>query len=284
MALTRKAILDKLRIKYKLVVLNDDTFEEKAAFTLNGISAIVVSSSIVVILVLLVALIIIFTPLKEYIPGFSDVKLRKDVSRMIAKSDSLESIQEARDSYIFNLKNVLSGRVGVEALNQKDKPVLIDSISLNSKRPSEDLALREMIEAEEKENPGNEEKLLLIGIEFVSPVKGVITEKFKPAIQHYAVDVACRKGEKIKAVANGTVILAAFTKETGNVIVVQHENNLLSIYKHCSVLTKKVDNFVKSGEVIAIVGNTGEFTTGPHLHIELWYDGKAINPQDYIKF
>lgn len=287
MALSRKEILRKLKVRYKLVVLNDATFEEKASWTLNGYSAMVAISTMVVLLLALVMTLIIFTPLKEYIPGYADVGLRRDVTRLISKSDSLQAVQNARDNYFKNLRAVLLGRAGVEALDRKDKPALINNIDLDQKRPQEDQKLREMIEEEEKSNPmedGDQTALLLAGYEFVTPIKGVVTDKFKPSIQHYAIDVACKKGAQIKATLEGTVIMAAYTKETGNVIVLQHEANLISIYKHCSALLKKVDNFVKSGEVIAVAGDTGEYTTGPHLHFELWQGGRPINPQEYMKF
>lgn len=286
MALTRKAILDKLKIHYKLLILNDDTFEEKFSFKLNGINALLLGSSLGVLMVALVTILIIFTPLKEYIPGYADVKLRRDMTRLISVTDSLADVQAARDNYILNLKQVLSGRAGIEALSQKDKPVLIESISLNDDRPEEDKELRAMIEEEEKQNPSGVRggDAVLSGYEFVRPLKGVVTEKYKPSIGHFATDIACKKGEKIKAVLEGVLVFSAFTKETGYVAIVQHDSGIASIYKHCSAITKKVNSFVQAGDIIALAGDTGELTTGPHLHFELWHNGKSVNPQDYINF
>ena len=282
MAITAKVILDKLKIHYKLLILNDDTFEEKVSFKLNGISAMVLGSSIVVLLVLLVTMLIIFTPLKEYIPGYADVKLRRDITRLISKSDSLEDLQSAHDNYISNLKNVLSGRIMPEALESKDKPVLIDSISLNSERPEEDKALREVIESAEKENPGmrDENGYGLTGYDFFKPVRGKVKEKFKPTNGIYSIAISCGRAEKIKAIMDGTVIMVALDRDNRYTMMLQHENNLVSIYKDCSGIQKKVNSFVKTGDVIAVMGNAGDTP----LLFELWHNGKALNPQDYINF
>lgn len=119
---------------------------------------------------------------------------------------------------------------------------------------------------------------------FFSPIKGIVTEKFQPLSSHYGVDIASKKDEAIKSCLDGTVIMSSWTSETGYVIAIQHNNNLISLYKHNSILLKKIGGFVRAGEAIAIVGNTGEISSGPHLHFELWYNGSAVNPEEYINF
>lgn len=292
MKFNTKAFLKRLKNKYKLVILNDDTFEEKASFTLSRMNVFALGSAMLIIFIALVMALIIFTPLKEYIPGYADVAMRREMTRLVLKADSLEELQEARERYMQNIRNVLTGR-GLQSINDQKggKPKLIDTISLNKRRPDEDALLRKMIESEgkyelaENESPHSvQNKKSISGYSFFTPIKGVVTEKFNPSIGHYAIDIASKQNESIKVVLDGTVIFAAFTSETGYVIGVQHSNNILSFYKHCSSLLKKVGNFVRAGEVIAVVGNTGELSSGPHLHFELWYNGNPVNPKTYIKF
>jgi murein DD-endopeptidase MepM/ murein hydrolase activator NlpD len=119
---------------------------------------------------------------------------------------------------------------------------------------------------------------------FFSPLKGLVTNSFDMKEEHYGIDITAQENEAIKATLDGTVIMSAWTSETGYVIQIQHENNLVSVYKHNSALMKKVGQYVKAGEVVAIIGNSGELTSGTHLHFELWYNGNPIDPQEYMVF
>lgn len=285
----KQKLLDRLRLKYKLVILNDETFEEKASFTLNRLNVFILGSMILVLLIGIVTSILIFTPLKEYIPGYADVSLRRDITTMSLKVDSLESLLASNDKYIKNIKDVINGTVGKDdTLNVNSKPKLIDTTFRIGAKPEEDSLLRLMIENQNQYGFNVEEpKQKPTGIaaySFFTPVKGIITEKYNPRKNHYGLDVAATKGETIKSVLEGTVVFSGWTSETGYVVAVQHGNDLLSIYKHCSVVLKKVGNFVRSGEPVAIVGDTGEYSNGPHLHFELWFKGNAVNPIDYINF
>ena len=116
------------------------------------------------------------------------------------------------------------------------------------------------------------------------PVDGIVSEHFDPQIDHLAIDIVAKQDEPVKAVADGTVIFASWTQDSGYVIAIQHRGNLISMYKHNSDLLKNVGNFVTAGEVVSIIGNTGELTSGPHLHFELWYNGNPINPEELIRF
>jgi murein DD-endopeptidase MepM/ murein hydrolase activator NlpD len=289
MALKKRTFLERLRIKYKLVVFNDDTFEEKASFTLNRLNVFVLLSVLTILLVCMVTAMLVLTPLKEYIPGYADVSLRRDINQMAIYTDSLERVLRSNDLYIQNIKDVINGRAGMnDTLNAHSKPSLIDSNVRIGSRPEEDSLLREMIESQNEfdlsVSDSRNKDQGIAGYSFFTPIKGIITEKFNSKTSHYGIDIAASRNEAIKCVLEGTVVFAGWTSETGYVIAVQHNNNLVSIYKHNSVLLKKVGNFVRAGEPIAIVGDTGELSSGPHLHFELWYKGNAVNPKDYINF
>lgn len=289
MANKKQKLLDRLKNKYKLVILNDETFEEKASFTLNRLNVFILGSVLLVLLISIVTSLLIFTPLKEYIPGYADVSLRRDISEMSLKVDSMQLIVDANDIYIATIKSVINGTVGTkDTLNVNSKPTLKDTSFRIGSKPEEDSLLRLMIEDQNqygfaiKEN--NVKPSGIAGYAFFTPVKGIITEKYNPRKSHYGIDVAATKGLPIKVALEGTILFAGWTSDVGYVVVVQHGNDLVSMYKHCSVVLKKVGNFVRSGEPIAIVGDSGEFSTGPHVHFELWYKGNAVNPVDYINF
>lgn len=285
----KQKLLDRLKNKYKLVILNDETFEEKASFTLNRLNVFILGSVLLVLLISIVTSILIFTPLKEYIPGYADVSLRRDISEMYIKVDSLQMLVDANDKYIANIKSVINGTVGTtDTINKNSKPTLKDTTFRIGSKPEEDSLLRLMIEDQNqygfaiKEN--NAKPSGIAAYTFFTPVKGIITEKYNPRKNHYGIDVAATKGQAVKSTLEGTVIMASFTSDAGYVIAIQHGNDLLSVYKHCSVLFKKVGNFVRSGEPIAVVGDSGELSTGPHVHFELWFKGNSVNPKDYINF
>ena len=285
----KKSLLERLKVNYKIVFLNDDTFEEKAAFTLNRLNVFIVSSLLLVMLITLVTSILIFTPLKEYIPGYADVSLRRDISQMSLKVDSLEGLLSANDQFIENINQVISGKAGSkDTLNIHTKPQLIDTNFRIGAKPAEDSMLRMMIEDQNQYGiaAGDVPKKVsgIAGYSFFTPAKGSIKQQFNTHSNHFGIDIATAKGETIKAALEGTVVFGAWTTENGYVIAIQHSNDLVSIYKHNAVLLKKVGNFVRVGEPVAIVGATGELSNGPHLHFELWYRGNAVNPLNYIHF
>ncbi len=285
----KQKILERLKNKYKLVILNDETFEEKASFTLNRLNVFILGSVLLVLLIGIVTSILIFTPLKEYIPGYADVSLRRDISEMALRVDSMQMVIDANDKYIENVKGVINGTVGInDTINKNSKPSLKDTTFRIGAKPEEDSLLRLMIEDQNqygfaiKEN--NIKPSGIAGYAFFTPVKGIITEKYNPKKGHYGIDIAATKGLPVKAALEGSIVMASWTSDGGYVLAIQHGNDLLSIYKHCSVLFKKVGNFVRSGEPVAIVGDSGEMQTGPHVHFELWYKGNAVNPKEYINF
>ncbi len=273
----------KLLHKYRLVILNEETFEERFNFRLNQLNVFVFGSLFALVMIIGTTFLIAFTPLREYIPGYSSTSLKKKASQLNYQTDSLQQVIQVNEQYLASIKKVLTGDVKTVDFN-KDSVVeaaKIDPSILIQASPKDSL-LREQVSQEDKYNPlANKNQLKLA---LFSPVKGTITEGYDPKSKHYAVDVVTVKDAPIKAVADGTVIFAEWTADTGYVIIVEHANNLLSVYKHNASLTKQQGDLVKAGVVIATAGNTGSLTTGPHLHFELWRDGYAINPTNFIDF
>ena len=282
-----KLITDQLKNKYRLVILNDDSFEEKFSLRLSPLGLIVLVTSITIVMTTIVISLVAFTPFREYIPGYGNVNDRKDIIALNLKTDSLANTLQSREWYIQNLLNVFSGKVeGKPAKPAKDSTGKYQKIDI---KPGEnDIKLRSDIETNHIESTSNKvsanKNSELNSYFFYCPVKGIISNSFNLKEDHYGVDIVGKPDELIKTVLDGTVIFAGLTKDDGYLIQIQHTNNLISVYKHCSSLSKKAGDYVKTGEQIAIIGNTGESSTGPHLHFEIWYNGFAINPQDYVAF
>jgi murein DD-endopeptidase MepM/ murein hydrolase activator NlpD len=276
---------EKLKYKYRFVILNDETFEEKFNFRLSRLNVYTALGVGSLLLIALVTVLIAFTPLREFIPGYTDVTIRKTGIENTLKLDSLENVLRQKEQYLDNINRIIQG----EPLIYNDTVVVDSNLNykniVNEKIP-EDSLLRVMIETEEKYNlfkSAGRTPSSISSLIFFNPIKGIITEQFNARKQHFGVDLVAPKNEVIKATLDGTVIFAEWTSETGYVIQLQHSNNLISIYKHNSVLHKKQGDKVKAGDVIAIVGNTGELSSGPHLHFELWYNGIPLNPEEYMK-
>ncbi len=284
----RRKLIHLLKERYKLVILNDDTFEEKASFNASLWYLLIGGAAFAILFIFLTIATIKYTPLREYVSGLTETSSKKDIIDTYSKIDSLENVAKANILYINNLKNVMNGDLTpTEQKKPKDISKASDGIHLSQKLSKEEKELRKLIESEGKFDlnaDAEKNKTGIASYAFFSPLRGQVTDGFDAQKQHYGVDIASRKNENIKATLDGTVIFSNFTPETGYVIGIQHGNNLVSFYKHCSVLLKKVGSFVRAGEVIAIVGDTGEYTTGPHLHFELWFNGTPVNPQNYMTF
>ena len=247
---------------------------------------LILLSAITIVMSFLVISLIAFTPLREYVPGYGNISDRKALIALSLKADSVEQLIKAKNEYIENLQHVLSGNITPDTLKpgknteKNNQPIPI--------KPSKtDSMLREEVEREDKfslslsnvtKGPG------ISGYFFFSPVKGIVTHSFNMAEGHYGVDVVAKENAFIKAALDGTVVFAGWTSGDGYIIQLQHSNNLMSIYKHNSDITKNIGDHVKAGEPIAIIGNTGETSSSTHLHFELWHNGIPINPQDYVLF
>ena len=280
-----KKFTKKLLHKYRLVILNEDTFEERFAIKLTRLNVFILTSLSAISLVFFTILLIAFTPLREYIPGYSSTKLKKEATMLNYKTDSLVNELELNKRYYASIRKVLTGDVASLDFNR-------DSILQASKSDidvlrvptnKEDSLLREKVDKEDKynlfESSGDQSNYVLF-----PPVNGTISEGYNLEEKHFAVDVVVAADTPVKATADGTVIFAEWTVETGYVIIMEHNQELISVYKHNSAITKAQGDLVKAGEVIAMSGNTGELSTGPHLHFELWSKGYPVNPTNFIDF
>ena len=279
----KSKLKEKLTYKYRLVVLNEDSFEERFSFKLNRLNVFVFGGVFTLLLIGVTAFIMAFTPFREYIPGYSSSKLKKQASDLVYKVDSLEQQLTVNDIYIQNIQKVLTGKIEDVTINKDSiiEQMRVEDIDL---QPSEtDSIFRQQIEREDRFSVF-EKATKKTDLVFSSPVKGQISDFYNPKEKHYAIDIAVTKDTPIKAAADGTVIFTGFTADTGFVIIIEHPKNFITVYKHNETLHKEQGDLVKSGEVIANAGSTGKLTTGPHLHFELWNDGFPINPINYIDF
>lgn len=282
--LKRKQIKKKLFTKNRLVILNEDTFEEIFSLKLTLMNVFVVASVGAVLIIFITTYIIAFTPLREYIPGYASSKLKRDATELAIKSDSLSIALQKNEAYMASIKRVLTGDLDYAELNKDSIMATPLETQKPDLKPSEaDLQLREQVAEEDKYNLF-EKAQSKVSIVLFPPVKGPITDPFDRSKKHFAVDVALAKNTPIKATLNGTVIFADWTPSTGNVIIVRHNNGFISAYKHAASLTKTQGDVVKTGEVIALAGATGQESTGVHLHFELWKDGYPIDPTQFIEF
>ena len=270
------------RNKFRFVILNDDTFEEVLTVKLSPLNIFTGSVFAILFTIAITTLVIAYTPLKEMIPGYTSSKLRRESINLALKADSLETSVRLNKQYINGIQRILNGEVIDSVLiDLQEGEDSLDAVILSS--PSaQDSAFRQWVE-EENEFTLDQNAPELDIPQLMAPVDGLVTSSFESSKGHYAVDIAAPKNSPVKSCYEGTVVYADWSSETGHVIIVQHERNLLSAYKHNSALLKTVGDYVRSGEAIAIIGNSGENSTGPHLHFELWYDGYAINPEEYIK-
>ena len=202
--------------------------------------------------------------------------------------DSLEHELALRDKYFYNINAIVSGNLPPEVRAEIDTTKSFKSI--NFKTSPADSALRARVEKEEKYNlilgPMTQESVTsLAGLHFFPPVKGIISGKYDPRTRHFGTDIVTKPKSPVSAALDGTVIFTGWTMETGFVIEIQHTNNLVSVYKHNANLLKETGDLVHAGEAISIVGDSGElYTSGPHLHLEIWYKGNPLDPEKHILF
>ena len=281
----KKKLQKKLLHKYRLVVLNEDTFEERFAIKLTRLNVFFLSSLAAIILVILTTLLIVFTPLREYIPGYSSTALQKQALDLDSKTDSLLKSINMNDNYINSLKSVLRGEVSAVVINKDSifKAAQADTDVLELNPSKADSLLREKVRNEDKYNLF-ESATSVKDFVFFPPVNGSISSGFEPNEKHFAVDIVVPTNTPVKATSDGRVLFASWTSDAGYVIIIDHGDELVSVYKHNSSLTKSQGDFVRSREVIAISGASGELSTGPHLHFELWSNGTPLNPTNFIDF
>jgi len=275
----------KLINKYRLVVLNEDTFEEKLSFKLTRLNVFIFGGLFSILLIVGTIFLIAFTQLREYIPGYSSTQLKRNATQLIYKADSLQQVLEVNNVYIKRVRYLLTGEISDVTFNRDSvlQTIQYDKDSVNLSPSEADLEFRLDVERADRYSIFNE-ATKSAAIVFFAPVVGTLTDGYNPKTKHFAVDIAVEMGTPVKSVADGTVIFSAWTSETGHVVIVKHSGGFISVYKHNTAIHKEQGDLVKSGEVIASAGNTGEFSTGPHLHFELWNEGYPVNPVNYIDF
>jgi murein DD-endopeptidase MepM/ murein hydrolase activator NlpD len=282
-----KRLLGKLKSKYRLLLINDRTFEERFSIRLTRLNVLLLAVAAFTIHGLFVTALIVFTPLKRYIPGYSDQETKRNAYRSTVLADSLEWRVKEQEAYLANLQRVLRGELAADSTNLfvplSAPPAPQDLV------PGEaDSVLRARIAQEEAydlvEGSSAGTSRDLAGVILFPPLRGIITTTYDRSQGHFGLDIVAKADAAVKACLEGTVIAASWTTDAGHVLHIQHRNDLVSIYKHNSVLLRKVGDKVRAGEAVAIVGNSGELTTGPHLHFELWLKGEPVDPQRYIVF
>ncbi|MDO9340632.1 MAG: M23 family metallopeptidase [Bacteroidales bacterium] len=276
------------RDKYRFTVINDHTFEEIWRVRLTLYNAVLLITFLVVFIIGATTSLIAFTNLREFIPGYPDVIMRRNILMSAIRLDSLDRELALRDKYFANLNAIISGNQPVEMYVRQDTTKNYKAINFNTL--PEDSALRARVENEERYNltlgPSTPESVSsLAGLHFFPPVKGIISGRYDLRTKHFGTDIVTKPKAIVSSALDGTVIFTGWTMETGFVIEVQHPNNIVSVYKHNASLLKETGDLVRAGEAISVVGDSGElYTSGPHLHFEIWYKGSPLDPEKHILF
>lgn len=276
------------RDKYRFSVTNDTTFQEVWRIRLTQYNAFLLITSLFFFVIGSTALLIAFTNLREFIPGYPDITMRRNILVSAIRLDSLERELDLRDKYFSNLNSIIAGNLPADNYALRDPSRNYKSITF--KDSPEDSTLRAQVESEDRYNltlgpVAPEPVTSLAGLHFFPPVKGMVSGKFDPRSKHFGTDIVTKAKSPVDAALDGTVIFTGWTMETGFVIQVQHSNNIVSVYKHNASLLKFAGDMVRTGEAIAIVGDSGElYTSGPHLHFEIWYKGRPLDPEEHIIF
>ncbi|MCL2097797.1 MAG: M23 family metallopeptidase [Bacteroidales bacterium] len=271
--------------KYRFSISNDSSYKELWNIRLTKLEALILLNVIIVAIIAFVIVMIAFTPLREFIPGYPDDKTRSEIVQNALRADSLEIAIAKWELQLVNLNRILEGHDPIPVESQISDSLLLHK-TLISRHSKEDSLLRLEVEREIKGEDIAEkaESPILAAMNFYPPVKGIVTDKFDQQNGHFATDIVTTLNAGIASVLDGTVTIAAWTNDTGNVIQIQHKNNVISIYKHCAKLLKKAGDTVKAGEIIAFVGNSGALSSGAHLHFELWFNGAPVDAEKYIIF
>ena len=285
MAKEKVRLWDRLKYKYKLSVINETSYEEVFNFRLSQLHVLTALSVLAVILVVLTILLIAFTDLREFIPGYPDGNMRQMIAQNALRVDSLENELVKRDRFFKSIRLVLNGGDTTSLERSREDTARYRNDTIRFQISEQENEFRAAIEERERFN-------LSLGMKeqnhdyyhFFPPVEGIVTQSFDEKKRHYGTDIVAKANAKVAAVLDGVVIFTDWTVKTGYVIQVQHTNDLISVYKHNSILLKKQGDYVRAGEVLGVVGNTGEESSGPHLHFELWRAGNPLNPENFIKF
>ena len=281
----RKRLTKNLLSRYRLVILNEENYEEQFFFRLSILNLLIISIFLFSFLITSTLLIVSYTPVKEFIPGYASNLMRKQAIINASKLDSLTISYNQSLNQLNSIKRVLTGDIEFEEFKEREFKLDTENIEvkLNSKKIKDDSLLRKLVEQQDKynfsSNINSDESFL-----FFSPVLGYISQKFDPSKKHFAIDVVAKQNEPVRSIADGVVIFSEWSSDTGYVIILEHKQGYLSVYKHNESLNNMQGDIVRAGDIIGTVGNTGEYSTGHHLHFELWNDGYPLDPQDFIDF
>lgn len=273
----------KIKFKYRLSFLNENTLEEVFSLRISVLSGTLIFLGFIILLITLTSVVIINTPIRNYLPGYLDSEIRMAMVENAMKADSLENIVNTQTQYLNNVTSILRGDIPSEEVSTQD--TISTSVEDLTKSPELDEFIKNF-EEEEKYNLNvlTSSSALPENLIFYRPAKGLISSNFDIQEKHYGIDIAATPQESVLATMNGTVVFVGFDANAGYVIQIQHLNGFISIYKHNAMLLKKQGDEVIAGEAIAIVGNTGSWSSGNHLHFELWYRGKPVDPEEFIVF
>lgn len=278
-----KKLMKKLKSRFRLTVLNEKTFEEQFTYSLTPLNLIVLLGGFLVVFGTLFYLLVAYTPIKTLLPGYSDASFNTEAMEARMRVDSLTEVMREKDRYLADFRVILAGG---KLSNMADTGAhRLQEANLNYQTSPIDEAMRAKISEEDRFSIQaiDNAKKTASGVLLYRPVNGTISNAFDPKAGHFGIDIIAPKEDPVKAVLDGTIVFAGFTSDGGNVIQIQHSNNMISVYKHNSALLKKNGDRVKAGESIAFIGNSGEYSEGPHLHFELWENGAPVNPVDYIQ-
>jgi hypothetical protein len=269
--------------KFRLVVINDETLEEEGFLKLSRSNIIILASTLLISAFVISFCIIVYSPLNKHLPGKSSELVQKELVKLTLKSDSLAYALSISSLYLSNIESIVKGdSISFEYL--EDSLNKIDNSEINFYKSKEDSLLRLRVEKEDQSSINLNSQRITKQFLFFPPMEGIVSDSFNLETNHYGIDLVAKTGARIMSIGEGTVVVSDWNPQTGYVIGIQHSENFISFYKHCSVLLKNVGDVITTGEHIAIIGNSGELSTGPHLHFELWKSGSPLDPSLYISF
>ena len=282
----KRTFLKKLITPYRMVIINEETFEERIQFKISKLSVLMLSLLSFSAIAGLVYASIAYTSLKEYIPGYDSTELRKQAIQNLFVTDSLITLYNQNLQYLNAIRAVLNEDISFEDPERMDQSLQVenqDAPEFISSIP-EDSLLRAFVSQQDKYNPDLSSSNVTLETLLLPPAIGPISQGFNTEESHFAVDIVLEANTPIKSIADGRVVFAEWTAQTGYVIIIEHSQGILSVYKHNAALSKEQGDVVQGGEVIALAGNTGELTTGFHLHFELWVEGYPMDPKNFFNF
>lgn len=268
---------------YRLVIQEEKTYEEKFSLKLSRSNVFLIGTFISLIIISITTVIIFFTPVREYIPGYDTTKMRVQAINNLEKLDSLINQLSTNENYLKSVFKTINGEEYKNIYTNESQRISVDLSELDMSLRAEDSILRKIVEREDKFNVIESETQKL-NLEMSPPVRGIIIDSFNTSAKHYGVDIVLKEQTPVKAIADGIVLLSEWTIDSGHTVIVYHRDQLTSVYKHNYLSKVKTGDYVKQGQVVALSGNTGELTSGPHLHFELWDSNGPINPEDFIIF